>query len=318
MSALQVAMSARTGALAPSATPFLDQHGERIGMSRARAIPDEVVGAARLIRLAVPALAEVVVGSEGPLTLSLALPDRDRPGQTAELAGLVLAGLAVALGRPLDPRSSLVRAGHAGGALALEAAVRLAAEGAPNVIVGGVDSYFDAESLRWLDEGDRLHSSQADDGFIPGEGAAFAALGAADSRSLPQRPLARLIAVESAVEPTWGADLPNVGQALTGVVRRLLTAAGGEVRWVINDCSGEQHREREWYRAALRAEEMLQAPVRTDPSRLGGDLGAATGLLGLAVACTWWSAGCAPSSRCLVSLASDGAERGGFVVEEAP
>ncbi len=318
MSVLQVAMAARVGALAPGATPFIDDRGARVGMMRATSLADDVVGAARLVRLAAPALREAVGAAGGPISLVLALPDRNRPDDRGDLGEVVLAGLAAAIERPIDiTSSSVVRAGQAGGAIALQGAMQLAADGSSQVVVGGVDSYFHPDVARWLEAEDRLHSSHARDGFIPGEAAAFAAITSADPRTLPTRPLARLVAVHNETEPTTGTDQPNIAHGLTAVLRHLLGAAG-EVRWAFTDCSGEEHRAREWRRAAGRNDDKLMAPRVFDVADFAGDVGAASGALALAIACGFWSAGCAPSARCLVALASDGAERGGFVLEEAP
>lgn len=315
LSALQVAMAARVRALAPSATPFVDERGTNVGMMFARGVPDSMVGADRLVRLAAPALREAVGPGDAPITLVLALPDRQRPDAAADLGQRVLAGLAAAIERPIDPASMVVRAGQAGGATALQGALQRAGDGA-NVVVGGVDSYFHADALRWLDEGDRLHSGRARDGFVPGEGAAFATLATADLRSLPARPLARVVAVETELEPSAGTEEPNLARGLTSVLHRLLAAS--EVGWVFTDCSGEEHRDREWMRAAGRAGDALAGAHVMHAGEWAGDVGAAIGPLALAIACASWSAGCAPSSRCLVALSSDGAERGGFVIEEAP
>ncbi len=314
LSALQVAMAARVGALAPGATPFVDARGSAIGMLRATALPDSLVGAARLVRLAAPALREALGPGDAPITLFLALPDRQRPDDDPDLGRAVLDGLGAAVERPIDPASMVVRTGQAGGATALAGAMQRA-EGSANVVVGGVDSYFHPDVLRWLDEGDRLHSGRARDGFVPGEAAAFATLVTAELRSLPARPLARVAAVETELEPSFGTDQPNLAGGLTAVLQRLLAA--NEVGWAFTDCSGEEHRAREWTRAAMRAEDKLASARIMHVAEYAGDVGAAVGPLALAIACSSWSAGCAPSSRCLVALSSDGGERGGFILEES-
>jgi 3-oxoacyl-[acyl-carrier-protein] synthase-1 len=322
-SALQVATAARVMALAPSPTPFVDTRGARVGMSRVSAIPDDVTGADRLVRLALPALREAIgPGSAGhpppdkePVHVVLALPASERPDSTSDLGALVLAGLEARLERPFDRASTVVRAGHAGGAIALQAAVRKAAEEQHVVVVGGVDSYYHPDVLRWLDEEDRLHAVATRDGFVPGEAAAFAVLRVAEQKSLGTRPLARVVAVEHELEPTTGTGQPNLARGLTAVVHRLLAAAG-EVRWVIGDQNGESHRNREWSAVLTRAQEALAQAHDLSIPQVAGDVGAATGPLALAIACGLWSAGCAPSARCLVALASDGVDRGGFVLEE--
>jgi 3-oxoacyl-[acyl-carrier-protein] synthase-1 len=314
MSALQVGMAARVAPLSPRATPFVDASNKFMGAVRARGLPDRLVGAERLVRLAAPALEEATQGLEGALTLIVALPERGRPDDTPDFGQRVLAGLAAALGRTLDPASAVVRAGHAGGALALEAAVQRAGAGG-TVVVGGVDSYFHEGVLLALDEACRLHSAEAENGFIPGEAAAFACLTGGDERSLPTAPQARLVAVANEREETAGTDRPNLGVAATAVVRRLVAQAEGAVRWVVNDANGEDHRAREEMKVLRRVQEHLAQPFELALPSFGGDVGAASGALAIALACVWWSAACAPARQCLVTLASEGPERGGFLLE---
>lgn len=329
LSALHVALCARAGKLEPRKTPWRDRRGAAIGAARARCLPDDLHGYARLIALGAPALREAAFGLEGPLSLLLALPEPGRPDDDERLGPAAIADLARASGVPLDlERSEVVRAGHAGGGLALELAVkRLRDASDPRrpqvVIVGGIDSYFHPEVLAWLDRARRLHSAEAVDGILPGEGAAFVALavpgidgGARRDRRLP-RPLGAIAAVASGREETVLADEPNLAAAMTRAARAAATSAGGEpIRWVLSDINGERHRNTEWQRVLIRSNDFIPVDVRHDalPERLG-DTGAASGPLLLAIACAWFRAGFAPAPRALVLLHAEGAERAALVLD---
>jgi 3-oxoacyl-[acyl-carrier-protein] synthase-1 len=102
---------------------------------------------------------------------------------------------------------------------------------------------------------------------------------------------------------------------MTALVRRALGAARREVGWVMSDVNGEQHRVGEWSKVEVRCE---LTPERVRHDRLpdeAGDVGAASGALMLAIACTSWEVGCAPAGAALFALCSEGPARGAFVAE---
>lgn len=306
LSAAQVAMCWRAQKNEPRATRFRDQHGGEIGACHARALADTVHGYDRLLRLASPALAEALPEAlSQPVPLVLALPEPGRADDDPRFTDGFVADLAARAKRRVDVGASLsVRAGHAGGALAFEAAAALLSRpgGPAMVAVGGVDSYFHPDVLAELDLELRLHGS-ADDGFIPSEGAAFALL--ARRRRPEQPPLGALRQVRCGVE-----DEPHLASGLTAILHAM--REGGPIRWVISDLNGEPHRARAFQLAEARA---LDDDVRHDelPDEMG-DVGAATGAMAVVAACTWFEAGCAPEGEVVVVLSSEGPERGALRV----
>jgi 3-oxoacyl-[acyl-carrier-protein] synthase-1 len=306
LSAAQVALCWRAQKKEPRATRFRDRLGGEMGACHARALPDTVHGYDRLLRLASPALAEALPEAlPEPVPLVLALPEPGRADDDARFTDGFVRDLAARAKRRVDVAASLsVRAGHAGGALAFEAAAAmLARPGGPSLVaVGGVDGYFHPEVLADLDAELRLHGS-ADDGFIPSEGAAFLLLA---RRRRPEQPaLGALRQVRCAVE-----EEPHLASALTALLHTM--REGGPVRWVISDLNGESHRARAFQLAEARA---LDDDVRHDelPDEMG-DLGAATGPMAVAVACAFFEAGCAPEGEVVVVLSSEGPERGALRV----
>jgi 3-oxoacyl-[acyl-carrier-protein] synthase I len=321
MNAVQLAMCARAGKLCPSTTRFVDKRGQNIGMCVTGAIDDAVHGYDRLLALAAPALSEATAQAAARLRevgqridkapLFLALPEAGRPDDDDRFARAVLGELATAARVPLDvAKSQVVRAGQAGGVLAIEAALGALGAGTPWAIVGGLDGYYHPDVLRWLDEECRLHALGAENGFIPSEGAAFFVLGA---RSFRDSSLASVTAAQGALETTVTRDEPNIAAAMTALVHQILPRATNRVGWVICDVNGERHRVREWAMVAMRTD-LTQLPEQRLPDVLG-DLGAASAATAVALAASYWQARCAPARSAIVAMHSEAAERAAALVE---
>jgi 3-oxoacyl-[acyl-carrier-protein] synthase I len=323
LSALQVTMSARALRLEPRSTDFRDRKGYWIGAARAECLDDAMVGWERFAALGAPALREAASGQTGRFPLIVALPDRARPDQSGRFDDALISELARRSGAAIDQAASTtVRADNAGFALALdEAAMRLAA-GAPGVIVGGLDSYFDPVVLAFLDEERRLHSEHSDSGFVPSEGAAFFWIGRADARiegdpARAPRPLAVISRLEIGREETVVTGEPNLGAAMTELSRRAIAGAVRPVSWLVTDVNGERHRVREHGAVEMHLADDLAKDHRHDalPAALG-EVGAATGALHLALVTTLFRVGAAPARSALLLSSSEGAERAAMLVEQ--
>jgi 3-oxoacyl-[acyl-carrier-protein] synthase-1 len=317
LGALDVAMCVRAGKLEPRASAFVDRRGATVGTARARFLPDDLVGVERLGALAAPALAEAAGELASPLPLVLALPAPGRPGDDARRDGDLVAMLGAGARGAIDvARTEIVRAGNAGFALAMAAAVERLRAGSPGVLVGAVDGWHHPEAIRWLDEERRLHAPGTDDGLLPSEGAAFALLTTAASLAATARSpaLARLLHLSTTREG-GPDDTPAraLGEALRGAAGAL--AGRGGATWLLSDVNGEQHRVHEHALLDVRLADVL-GDARHD-QLLGelGDVGVAAGALLLAIASTWFEVGCAPSRAAIVALSSDGPERGAFTLE---
>lgn len=319
LDARQTALLLRAKKMVPSRAPLRDRHGHSIGTIRSRRLPEDLFGRDRLIALAIPALREAIAGMDlhGPMGLVLAVPERR--GNAAPLGPDFATTLAEAVGIELDPRrTALYPIGHAGFAVALERALQLLerparGEGTPTILVGGVDTYYDPAVLEGLDLARRLHGLHAFDGFLPSEAAAFAVLAPAGSAGA--RCLVRDVAVgaEAPVTP----DEPSIGVAATRLVRRVAGSFAGRVPWVLSDVNNEHHRVQEWGFVTIRNPDSLQ-PGKTIETRTAeelGDVGAATGAVQLAYATVAFELGFAPAREVLVSLQSEGPERGVFALE---
>ena len=334
LSARQTAFCARARKGEPRSTRFRNRHDRSIGACTTPGLPDRLEGIDRMIALAAPALATVVAsarsrgvappargGAEAPAVwpLFLAVPEPGRPDDDARFGGALVGELAERAGVTADEaRSGTFREGHAGFAHALAAAVAALSSGAGAAIVGAVDSYFHAGVLAWLDAEARVHGLGVENGFVPGEGAAFLVL----SRSAPPRGGAtsrsdvgaqvRLRAVEIGVEASLGTGAPNVAQAqsrLVAAIAQLDTPAA--IRWALTDVNGERHRVREWTQVRMRGSVAEGATVDRFAEDLG-DAGAASGAVFAAIAHELLVTGAAPAEAACIALHADGPARGAF------
>ena len=316
LDARQTAFMLRACKGEPRSSPFRGLDGNTLGTMRCHRMADTVFGYERYLELAVPALREALDATDaeettrpGPIVLLLSAPSAF-VGEDERISSHLLMDVAKAADVELDPRSAMVRLGHAGFAALLGRVSMFS--GDVRVVVGGVDSYHDAARLRALDEGFRIQSNRSEYGFVPSEGAAFACVRVA-AKKQAVAPLATIKFVATAEEPE--GDLVHA-KALTGLLRD--PRMPSEVPWVVWDLNHDEQRYREWVFATGRNRHVKTAPTKGTVDQLHrdlGDVGAATGALYL----TWVTMALryrfAPHQGALVVTSSDGPERGIFYVE---
>ncbi len=318
LSSLQMAMGIRSRLFEPRSLPWLDKRGREMGMALSGGLGIASHGVERFVALATPALSEAAAlllrapgsGAQG-VPLVVCLPEPGRPDDDPRMNGAILSTLMESTGIAVDlARSSVVREGQAGFAMALGKAKALLDGGAGSVLVGGVDSYYHRGVLEWLDRGHRLHALDAEDGIVPSEAAAFLLLQRGKGAGS-----GAVLYAESGREPN-AADggEPNLAGTTTGLLERAQAATGGPIRWAITDLNGERHRQREWQMASGRA--LATDYELTKWAWSLGDVGAASGPVYAAVALTMMRLGLAPAERAVIALHSEGVERGVVVLEE--
>lgn len=181
-------------------------------------------------------------------------------------------------------------AAHAGTAQALEEAARLLSRGTyDRLLLVAVDSYLDALTLQWLDAAERLKTGDIPSGLSPGEAGACLLLESEESaRGRGAAPLCVLAGVATAREPQPTAPgEPSTGQGLSRCIREAMKAAGISTPYagdVYSDLNGEAWRAHEWGSAVVRLTEQLGAVKLHLPCVSVGDVGAASGALGVCLA----------------------------------
>ncbi len=277
----------------------------------------------RLCTLAETALAEICLAVSRltvppTVRLFLALPEL-RPGFTADDAERVRAHLAALPNLPWSLRGiELFPHGHAGGAIALQAAARAMAQGEQWCLVGGVDSYFHPQTMDWLDSHGQLAGEDARSAFVPGEGAAVLLLGRTPwPPSLPGQ--GRIIGVGVAVEQALiKTEALCVGLGLTQAVAAACAQlpSGYRVNDLVCDLNGERYRSQEWGFASLRVADAFDDPLSLRaPAGSFGDMGAASIPLFTILACQAAARRYAPGPHALLWASSEAGQRGAVLLQ---
>jgi len=248
----------------------------------------------RMASLAVTALEDCLrdVASLGlerlPLLLALPEPGSGAPFDTNELLEAL-----DAIAGPVRLESSpdtLYPEGRAGVFHALADAARmLKARRASVVLVGGVDSLCDRESLAHHVRTGRSLGPTTRDGILPGEGAGFVLLA---SSTLPGlRRLGRglagwVVGCALAHEPhSFLQREPNLAEGLTDAFRQLRrhpVAGSRRVEHVLSCQTGESFWAQEFTYAYLRNAALMPEPLTTTlVAETLGDVGAAAGVIQL-------------------------------------
>jgi 3-oxoacyl-[acyl-carrier-protein] synthase-1 len=241
----------------------------------------------RLVALATSAITEVIGqiphAPTHPLPIFLGLPEPS-PGfgpQHVQRVGQRIAGGLVEHCAPLVfPFPD----GQASALVALARAVRAVRDRQFYcVVVGGVDSWIDADLLESLDDEARNLAQGHRWGFPPGEGAAMLAVcspGFAKQYQLRRLGWVASVAVTNEANRARTQTI-NTGEGLGQAMREAAAEAGARVTDLYGDIDGDRFREHELSYALLRAP-AAGLPERIDyvaPATSWGSTGAATGTM---------------------------------------
>jgi 3-oxoacyl-[acyl-carrier-protein] synthase I len=254
------------------------------------------VGYGAWVRLATPALAELLAGL-GPLPQGfwrdacLLLLTRYLEEDKAELGrNLVARRLAAEYHIELpDDRIEIVPLGGASLPVALVDAPEVRwSDGIGKILVVAVDSYFEAEVIEQLTIENRLRTPDNPVGMALGQAAV--ALLFEEERAARRRgakPLATVSAVTTDVEENdCYTEGENTGVGLSRCIANALDVSKlrsftGEV---VNDLNGEEWRAKEWGGVSHRLADRLVGCRLHCPAVSVGDVGAASGPLGVCLA----------------------------------
>ncbi|RKG84016.1 hypothetical protein D7V88_22900 [Corallococcus terminator] len=181
-----------------------------------------------------------------------------------------------------------IHAGHAGTAAAIHLAGQLlAARNVERLVIVAVDSYLDETSLEWLWAHRRLKSPDRPVGLMPGEaGACLLVESLSGARQRGASVLALLPAAGAGCEDrSFLSGQHSSGEALARLVEQVLPAGlagSGAPGELVCDLNGEEWRARAWghFLIRLHARQEGQWRVRL-PCISVGDVGAASGALGI-------------------------------------
>jgi len=304
--------------------PFLtDAMGEPLSCGWDSLLDPDQLGVARLAELSRAAFKELV-GKLGPslpagAPLILVLPEM-RPGFGEDEEAELLETIRSFIGSfrfELGPR------GHAGSLSALLRAEELLNRGAQIVVILAVDSYLDPETLRWLDDDNRLPGSAVRGACPPGEaGVAIALASVPPPRGAGGGPSLVLVrGVGFATEPRGrDSDEGVLGEGLTQALR----SAAADLRMpeeaiddLYNDINGERHRTDDWVFSQMRFPGLARRACDYQlVADCVGDVGAATGALACVLAVRAWDRGYAAGPRALIWAGSDSGLRAAVVLQK--
>jgi len=328
---LQAATSAaavRAGISGLGEHPFLvDSVGDPMPCALDALLDPSLAGPERLLALIETALGEAclpLTAAAAPcpqLVVYLGLPEF-RPGFSAQDAESVRSALARLEGLPMKLLEvNVLPQGHAAGLSALSVATAEIHKGRLEAcLIGGVDSYFQPETMAWLDAHRQLAGTVSRSGFVPGEGAGFCLLASerfCQRMKLPA--LARVLAVGSGNETKLvKTEEVCLGEGLTKAVQDALDSMPTveAINAVICDINGERYRGEEWGFVCLRLSHYFDDPTAyLSPADCWGDMGAASGPLFAMLVCEAAARGYSKGPRVMLWASSEGGERSVAVLE---
>lgn len=221
---------------------------------------------------------------------------------------------------------AIFETGHAGGLMAMNAAIQSLKHGRLDAcVVAGADSYFDPLTLEWLDATSRLHASgmpRRSWGFTPGEaGGALLLMRMQAARAAGLEPMVEVLACASAFEPQGiRSDGVCIGTGLSDCFRSVLGGLpdGNSVTDIYCDMNGEPYRADEYGFAALRTGDSFESVSDFEtPADCWGDVGAASGPLGGCLAICAAVKGYSRGSIALIFTSSDAGQRAAAVLRHA-
>jgi 3-oxoacyl-[acyl-carrier-protein] synthase I len=312
----------RAGISGVRSTNWLDhENGEALQGAMVQ-LPQWWEGVGKLADLVAPAIHECLSdlapeeAVATPLLIAVAAPER--PGRFANLDAQLLPEVQARLGWAAHPASRLIADDQVGGYLALAHACDLIESGqARHVVVAGVDSYLQGETLDALQHRRRIMTPSNSNGFFPGEAGAAVRIKRADASCAGAL---RVLGAALAQEPAPIESLePFRAQGLTQAVQGALMEAGvslNEVAYRITDVSGEHYKFKEAAFVAGR----LNGGERTVPLDLWhpieylGEIGAAILPCLLAQSAHAATHGYAPGPLCLCHIGSDAGARAALIL----
>lgn len=301
-----------------------DRFGQPARLALAQYLPSDLVGLDRLLALAIPAAREALAPLPRVAVRRLSTwlgVAPSRPGWSDALEYSLANRLVTALGNLVpEPSVRVLPTGHASVLIGISQAAEQIARGELDyALVGGVDSYAPVETLAWLDAKRRLLSEENSDGFIPGEAAGFCLLAALDMVGEIGLPLRAEVSATAVAEEPYPFTSEGIctAEGLTRAVSQALSH-GDTADWTICDLNGESFRAQEWAYAYLRTAKSHGEPLQVwHPADCLGDVGAASGAVLVAIACSAIAKSYGRGSRPLLWASSDHGPRAAVLLNRS-
>lgn len=310
----------RVGLTNPTETRFVSSDGEWI-MAHQVHLSEPWRGRAKLVRMLARALEECLVpvprDSHGDIALLLCVAEPERPGRTEGLDRELLVETESMLGTRFHPvLSGTLAYGRVGALVALARARELLAEGAlKHVVIAAADSLVVGPTLATLDTAGRLLTPSNSNGFMPGEAAGALLVSSARYATSSLICSGLGFATERC---TIATEEPLRAEGLTAAIKMALDDARcqmGDLDFRITDNSGEQYYFRE---ATLALSRILRVRKESfdmwHPADCIGDVGAAIGIVSVAVALTSCRKRYTRGERILLHFGTDSGHRGAAVL----
>lgn len=316
------AASVRAGISRVQEHPFIvDVTGEPLTCALVPSLDPEILGPERIYALAQQTLADVGRQVDGlSVSLLLGLPEY-RPGwgdaEERELCQLLVlqhGGLHIE-----DAR--VAARGHASALVAVGAAADTTSRGtASAVLVLGVDSYLDPQTIGAFTGAERLAQAAARSRFVPGEAAAAVLVGRPEGPLEHLGSLGMVAGFGLGTEPNpLDSDRECLASGLRDALGEAMAAIGDDrlVSQTFIDINGERHREEEWGMAMFPYANRFEDPLRyVAAARAWGDIGAASGAAFVSLATQAWARGYARGPKAALVAGSDAGERAVVVLGE--
>jgi 3-oxoacyl-[acyl-carrier-protein] synthase-1 len=296
-------------------TRFMDNGGEWI-MGSEVSLEQPWRGKTKLLKMAAAAINECLANNkqivpESP-PLLLCLSEHERKGRVIDDDNRFFLDLQDELGMEFHKKSRIIAQGRVATAAALKHARQLIQElNVKQVIIAAADSLLVAHSLYHLEENERLLTSKNSDGFIPGEAGAAVMVGPVYHKQKNQLLVHGLgFGFETAYV---GSGKPLRADGLTSAIKESLKDARfvmEDLHFRITDISGEQYYFKEANLALLRLLRKRREEFDIwHPANCIGEVGAAIGLIMIAVLGAACGKDYSKGNRILAHLGNDDGTR---------
>ncbi|NKI94698.1 hypothetical protein [Rhizobacter sp. SG703] len=314
----------RAGISAVRRTDWLDRETGQPLRGALVPLPQWWEGTGKLADLAAPAIAECLAAlppdeaARTPILLGVAAAGR--PGRFADLDTLLMPQIQARLGWVAHPLSRLFAADQTGCVDALALAAELIDTGrAAHVVVAGVDSFLQRDTLEAMQRQRRVMTPGNSNGFFPGEAGAAALVGRAGAPGAG--PALRILGAGRALEHARIDSTEALrAQGLTQAVKTALAGAGvalKDIAYRLTDLSGEHYKFKEaaFVAGRLNGGERAKPLGLWHPIEYLGEIGAAIVPCLLAQAAHAALHGYAPGPLALCHVGSDAGERAALVLQ---